>query len=288
MAKDHPTPPASGRNPGQGRISDFSHIARRYDSTRNLPDDRLTACYHRLIQAGLMPNAGRILDAGCGTGQASLPLAALGYQVLGIDISGDMTARAQSKVHPTWRAEYIVGDVRSIQAEDRSFDAAIVSKLFQHVQDWQQVCRELIRVTRAGAHIIQVNERGVFGNEVRRHFSQKADELGFKRRYAGLSPHSDGDGELAAFMLSQGCQPAAIDISDLRWDASVSYGEALSRIREGLFAEFWHLPAGAYQAALAATQAWVDAQPRGADTVQKLRPYLNVQAFRTPVPVELG
>lgn len=287
MSKDHP-PPASGRSPGQGRISDFSHIARRYDSTRNLPDDRLAACYHRLTQAGIIPDSGRILDAGCGTGQASLPLAALGHQVLGIDISGDMTALAQSKVHPTWRAAYIVGDVRRIQAEDRSFDAAVVSKLFQHVQDWQLVCRELIRVTRAGAHIIQVNERGAFGNEVRRYFSQKADELGFKQRYAGLSPHSDGDGALAAFMRSQGCQPAALDMSDLRWDTSISYGEALNRIRERLFAEFWHLPECAYQAALAATQAWVDAQPHGADTVQLLRPYLSVQAFRTPVSAEPG
>jgi len=282
MAKDHPTPPASGRSPGQGRISDFSHIAHRYDSTRNLPRDQLAACYHRLIQAGLIPKSGRILDAGCGTGQASLPLAALGYQVLGIDISGDMTSLAQSKMHPTWRAEYIVGDVRSIQAEDRSFDAAVVSKLFQHVEDWRQVCRELIRVTRPGAHIIQVNERGAFGNEVRCYFSQTADELGFNGRYAGLSPHSDGDGELAAFMRSQGCRPLTIDMPDLRWDISVSYGAALNQIRERLFAEFWHLPKSAYQAALTSTQAWIETQPHGADTVQQLAPYLDVKIFRTP------
>jgi len=288
MGQDHPTPPASGQSPGQGRISDFSHIANRYDSTRNLPDDRLAACYHRLIQAGLIPNSGRILDAGCGTGQASLPLAALGYQVLGIDISADMASLAQSKMHPTWRAEYIVGDVRGIQAADQSFDAAIVSKLFQHVQDWQQVCRELVRVTRSGAHIVQVNERGAFGNDVRRHFAQRADELGFTRRYAGLSPHSEGDGVLAAFMQSQGCLPLAIDMSDLRWDISISYAAALQQIREGLFAEFWHLPQSAYQAALALTQAWVEAQPRGANTVQQLRPYLDVKIFRTPVFVERG
>jgi SAM-dependent methyltransferase len=282
VTKDRSTaPPASGRSPTQGRILDFSSIASRYDATRDLPDDKLTACYRRLIQARIIPDSGRILDAGCGTGQASLPLVALGYQVLGIDISREMASLAQSKVRPEWRADYIVGDVRSIQVQDRSFDAVVVSKLFQHVQDWQKVCCELIRVARSGTYIIQVNERGAFGNAVRRYFSQKADELGFKGRYAGLSPHSDGDGELVAFMRSQGCQPAAIDVSDLRWDTSVSYGQSLNHIRDGLFAEFWHLPKDVYQAALASTQAWVDAHPHGADTVQNLKPYLNVKVFRT-------
>jgi ubiquinone/menaquinone biosynthesis C-methylase UbiE len=207
VTKDSSTaPPASGRSSTQKRISDFSRIASRYDATRDLPDDKLAACYSRLIQASIIPNSGRILDAGCGTGQASLPLVALGYQVLGIDISREMASLAQSKVRPEWRADYIVGDVRSIQAQDRSFDAAVVSKLFQHVQDWQKVCYELIRVARSGTYIIQVNERGAFGNAVRRYFSQKADELGFKGRYAGLSPHSDGDGELVAFMRSPGCR----------------------------------------------------------------------------------
>ena len=282
VTKDSSTArPASGPSPAQGRISDFSRIASRYDATRELPQDKLAVCYSRLIQAGVIPNSGKILDAGCGTGQASLPLAALGYQVLGVDISRDMASLAQSKVRPEWRADYIVGDVRGLQAQDRSFDVVVVSKLFQHVQDWQKVCCELIRVARRAACIIQVNERGAFGNAVRRYFSQKADELGLKGRYAGLSPHSDGEGELMAFMQSQGCQTVAVDMSDLRWDSCVSYGEALSRIQEGLFAEFWHLPKSVYQAVLASTQAWVDAQPQGADTVQHLRPYLDVKIFRT-------
>ena len=158
-------------NPTQGQSSDYSRIAARYDATRDLPDEKLTACYKRLIQAGVLPTIGTFLDAGCGTGQASLPLAALGHQILGIDISREMTLLAQAKVRPDWRANYIVGDVRDIQAEERNFDAAIVSKLFQHVQDWQQACRELIRVVRSGGCIVQVNERGAFGNAVRRYFS---------------------------------------------------------------------------------------------------------------------
>jgi ubiquinone/menaquinone biosynthesis C-methylase UbiE len=274
------TPADSDDRVTRGRISDYSRIAARYDSTRNLPDDVLLTCYKRLIQTKILPAAGKILDAGCGTGQASLPLAALGYEIFGIDVSKEMTSIALSKVHPNWQADYIVGDVRSIQAENNNFDAAVVSKLFQHVQNWPQACRELIRVVRSGGYIIQVNERGTFGNAVRRYFAQRADELGFKGRYFGLNPHSDG--ELLAFMQSQSCQPVTVDMSDLRWDMSISYGEALSRIRERLFAEFWYLPENVYDELLAVTQAWIDAQPEGADTIQHLTPYLAVKIFQTP------
>ena len=270
----------NGNSVPQGRTSDYSRIAARYDATRDLPDDILLACYKRLIQTGVLPATGKILDAGCGTGQVSLPLAALGYEIFGIDVSKDMTSLALSKVHPDWQANYVVGDVRSIQAESKSFDAAVVSKLFQHVQHWPQACGELIRVVRPGGYIIQVNERGAFGNAVRRYFAQRADELGFKGRYVGLNPHSED--ELLAFMQSQNCHPVEVDMSGLRWDMSISYGEALSRIRERLFAEFWYLPENVYEELLAVTQAWIEAHPQGADTIQHLKPYLAVKIFQTP------
>jgi hypothetical protein len=133
---------------------------------------------------------------------------------------------------------------------------------------------------RPGCCIAQINERGAFGNAVRHYFSQKADELGFSGRYAGLNPHS-GE-ELVAFMTTQGCQPVRVDMSDLRWDVAVSYGEALGRIREGLFAEFWRLPREIYDRLTADTLAWIEAQPNGRDTIERLRPYLVVEVFRTP------
>jgi SAM-dependent methyltransferase len=273
---DHMT----GRNPPQGLTSDYSKIASRYDATRDLPEEKLVARYNKLVEQNNFPTHGKILDVGCGTGQVSLCLAARGYEVHGIDISKEMTMLAQSKVHPTWLARYSVGDVRSIPAGDNGFDAVVVSKLFQHVQDWQQACKELIRVVRPGHHIVQINERGAFGNSVRRCFSRKADQLGFGGRYAGLNPHSGG--ELAAFMRSQGCQPMSVDMSDLRWDTFISYGEALNRIKERLFAEFWRLPPEIYQRLVADTLAWIEAQPDGQSTVEHLTPYLVVEVFRTP------
>jgi ubiquinone/menaquinone biosynthesis C-methylase UbiE len=263
-----------------GLTSDFSAIASRYDATRDLPQHQLLACYDRLAERGLFPVQGTILDAGCGTGQISLPLAERGYDVRGIDISETMVDLAHAKVQPGWRARYAVGDVRAIPADDGCFDAAVVSKLFQHVADWQLACRQLVRVVRPGGWVVQINERGAFGNAVRRYFSRCADELGFSGRYAGLDPHSDS--EPTAFMRRLGCVATRLDMSDLRWTTAITYGEAARRIQQRLFAEFWYLPEDVHQRLVAAATAWVDAQPDGRGTVEQLRPFLVVETFRTP------
>ena len=221
-----------------------------------------------------------VLDPGCGTGQLSLPLAERGLKVRGIDISSDMASLANAKVRPEWDALYAVGDVRDIGFEAGTFDAVVVSKLFQHVEDWQQGCRELIRVTKPGACIVQINERGAFGNAVRRVFSAHADALGLTGRYPGLDPHSDL--EPAAFMATQGCVRVVLDMPTLGWSAEINHGEALQRLKDRLFAEFWYLPTDIHDRLVAATSRWVDLQPAGPTTVQVLKPFLVVQAFRTP------
>jgi 2-polyprenyl-3-methyl-5-hydroxy-6-metoxy-1,4-benzoquinol methylase len=68
----------------QSLTSDYSRIASKYDAARDLPEAKLLACYARLAEQNLFPPTGKILDAGCGTGQVSLPLAANGYNVHGI------------------------------------------------------------------------------------------------------------------------------------------------------------------------------------------------------------
>lgn len=263
-----------------GSASDFSGIAARYDSTRDLPREHLLACYARLVERGLLPASGVVLDAGCGTGQLSLPLAAQGYHVRGIDIAVEMIAIAQAKVQSGWHADYTVGDVRDIALDSHSIDAVVVSKLFQHVEDWKGACRELIRVAKPGACIVQINERGAFGNAVRRHFSRRADELGYVGRYLGLNPHERS--ELVTHMEAEGCETIPFDASDLRWTMDVSYGEAIGRLKDRLYAEFWYLPEDVHAQLITETIAWIDTRPEGHDTVDHLTPYLYVEVFRTP------
>ena len=263
--------------------SDFSPIAARYDATRDVPEDRLRICYERLIAHGALPEQGLVLDAGCGTGQISLVLAAMGFAVHGFDISrGDGSARfvhqkiARRKVPPGRRARYDVADIRALPVTDGSIDAVVVSKLFQHVRDWQAGCQELLRVLRPGCCLIQVNDRGAFGNVVRKHFAARADALGFGERFPGVTDKA----ALHAYLTGQGCEAIAIDVSDLTWVKPVVYGEALAQIGERLFAEFWYLPHGIYRQIFDETARWVEQQADGPRTVQRMTPWLTVDVFR--------
>lgn len=262
------------------QTSDFSRIARRYDATRNIPSHVLTACYDRLIGYGFLSVNGPVVDVGCGTGQMSVPLAQRGGIVHGIDVSLEMIEIARSKVRPGWRATFATGDARDLPIADGSFDGAIVSKLFQHIKDWRRACQEIIRVVRPGGYMVHINERGAFGNAVRRHFAARANELGFGRRYLGIDPHTRD--ALTEFLVSQECRPVSFDASDFRWETSISYGKAMSQIEEGLFAEFWYLPDDIHHRIVADIAEWVNDQPDGAATVERLTPYLAVEIFAVP------
>jgi ubiquinone/menaquinone biosynthesis C-methylase UbiE len=256
-----------------GATNDFSPIAARYDATRFIPMAVLGTCYDRLIRAGALPPAGTLLDAGCGTGQISLPLAARGYAICGVDVSADMLAIARSKGP---MACFAVADVRALPARDGAFDAVVASKLFMHVGDWQNACRELLRVLQPGACLVHVADRGAFGNAVRKQFSAHADAIGFGDRYLGVRDLAP----VAEFLVAQGCEMMPVEAADLRWERRIRHGDMLDQLGERLFAEFWHLPTAVYAGILADTARWVDAQPSGRDTVETLAPWLSVEAFR--------
>jgi ubiquinone/menaquinone biosynthesis C-methylase UbiE len=260
--------------------ADFSPVAARYDETRGLPLEILVDCYARLVETGLLPSAGMILDAGCGTGQVSLPLVERRYRIHGIDISAAMLTRARAKLEPGWVVQYAVGNVCNLPFDSSTFDAVVISKLLQHVGDWRGACRELIRVLKPGAPIVQLNERGAFGNAPRRFFAKRADELGFSTRYVGANPHNPD--EVSNYILACGCERVPHGLPEMRWQFSITYGEALDRIQDRLFAEFWSLPDDAYAQLAQDAALWVEAQPHGRDTVNVLTPRLAVEVYQTP------
>ena len=259
-----------------GPTSDFSRIAARYDATRDVPPQRLATCYERMVQLGFLPRRGILLDAGCGTGQMSLPLAGMGYELCGIDISLKMISIARAKFTPDRATRFVVADARAIPFADSSFHAVVLSKLLQHVQGWQTACRELVRAVKPGGCIVHIAERGAFGNAVRQYFAQRADGLGFPDRFLGMRDRS----ELIDFLSSQGCPSIPVDVTDLKWEKQITFGEALGQLRDRLLAEFWYLPSEVYDRLLRETARWIDEQPDGQATIEHMTPYLVADVFR--------
>ena len=105
----------------------------------------------RLADRGLL--SGRLLDAGCGTGEHALLAAASGAQALGVDISSRAIGRARDKAAVRGlQARFEVADVLSLAQLAMTFDTVIDSGVF-HVFDDQDRVRyvtSLASVLRSG------------------------------------------------------------------------------------------------------------------------------------------
>lgn len=262
-----------------GRTSDFSTVAGRYDVTRDVPEQVLTSRYEALMQGGTLPRTGTILDAGCGTGQMSIPLLRSGLRVVGIDISEEMVRIAASKVKPGQSAHFKVGDARAIACDDDVFDGVVFSKLLMHVENWKNCCNEFVRVTKPGSHILHLIDRGTYADSVRREFTRRIDALGFKDRFPGAVSSS---GEISAYMVSMGCEARAFRDDGLSWYRHVTRRESLACFTERLFAEFWYVPLDVYDRVLLETDAWSQAQPGGLDQTERLSGHLIIETYETP------
>ena len=107
----------------------------------------------RLADRGLL--SGRLLDAGCGTGEHTLLAAARGAEAMGVDISPRAIARARGKAAERGLpARFEVTDVLSLGQLGMTFDTVIDSGVF-HVFDDENRARyvtSLSMVLRPGGH----------------------------------------------------------------------------------------------------------------------------------------
>ena len=85
--------------------------------------------------------AGEVLDAGCGTGENALHVAALGLSVLGVDVAETALAIAREKAADRGiAAEFQAADALRLDRLDRVFDTVLDSGLF-HAFDERRAAR---------------------------------------------------------------------------------------------------------------------------------------------------
>jgi len=109
---------------------------------------------------GLAPEA-RIIDVGCGTGEAALRLAEMmpAAAILGVDLieSHLELARARTR-HLGERVRFETGNALALDLPDGAFDLAVCRHVLQAVPGPEQLLRELMRVTRPGGRLHLIAE----------------------------------------------------------------------------------------------------------------------------------
>jgi ubiquinone/menaquinone biosynthesis C-methylase UbiE len=107
---------------------------------------------------------GVALDAACGTGRHAEYLASLGHEVVGVDISPDMLARARAKI-PS--GEFHEADLHHLPLPDDHVDTVVCALALTCVPELAPVFAEFVRVLRPGGHLVISDFRGLFPEGIR-------------------------------------------------------------------------------------------------------------------------
>lgn len=97
------------------------------------------------------PVGGRILEVGCGTGQAAHMLAEAGLQVMASDLSPLFLAAAPASGN---FIPFVAADVACLPFADETFDAVVSNEMVEHLPDVEVALDEMARVTRVGGVVI--------------------------------------------------------------------------------------------------------------------------------------
>jgi SAM-dependent methyltransferase len=106
-----------------GQVYADSYDALYQDKDYQAECDLIQQVFHKYGKGPIR----QILDLGSGTGSHAIPLAQQGYDVVGVERSEGMLARARSKTAsvPDHRVLFHQGDIRSVEL-GRQFDAALI------------------------------------------------------------------------------------------------------------------------------------------------------------------
>jgi len=138
-------------------MSFFDSAAKNYDSwyqtkMGSFVDRVETQCVMRLCG---LPKGSRILDMGCGSGNFSVKLARLGYEVVGIDLSKEMLSLAKEKARKEGLSiEFHEMNVYDLKFDDESFDGVFSVAAIEFIPKLQKAMDELMRVVKSGHPIM--------------------------------------------------------------------------------------------------------------------------------------
>jgi ubiquinone/menaquinone biosynthesis C-methylase UbiE len=236
----------------------FDRAANYYDETRGYTPEVSAAIGEAIASRVGATEGTRFLEVGVGTGRIALPLALLGYEVTGVDISQSMMARLRDKLREYAQAgrslqvQLVEADMQSLPFGNAEFDAVIAAHVFHLVSDPRRAAQEALRVLRPHGSLLVCGDM-VAGHE-ELSVSEKWREIVQRRRQV-LSSAEAADRVLRDLVASE--PGLAIEESSVAsWRFSTSVADELDSIRRRLWSNTWVLPDHIYEECFRELEAW--------------------------------
>jgi demethylmenaquinone methyltransferase / 2-methoxy-6-polyprenyl-1,4-benzoquinol methylase len=140
----------TGRLPAEGVRCMFDRIAPVYDVMNRAMTAGLDRRWRRQTIEAVVRPGDRVLDACCGTGDLAVAALPLAREVVGVDFSEAMLARARRKAP---RVEWMRADVLALPFDDETFDAVTVGFGVRNLEDLERGLAELRRILRVGGRL---------------------------------------------------------------------------------------------------------------------------------------
>jgi len=136
-------------NPDRERLrATFDTAAERYERARPGYPPALFADLAEL--ADLAPGA-RVLEIGCGTGQATIPMAERGYTVVAVELGPGLAAVAQRKLRDFTNVTVVVAKFEDWPLPDQPFDAVVAATAFHWLDPATRVSKSADALRASGA-----------------------------------------------------------------------------------------------------------------------------------------
>jgi SAM-dependent methyltransferase len=165
----------------RGRLREtFDDVALLYDEVRpGYPQ----ALFDDLVSLSGVPPGGRILEIGCGTGQATLPLARRGYRMLCVELGEHLAAVARRNLAPYPQVAVLTRAFEDWSVEEGAFDLAISATAFHWIDETLRYERTARALKPGGAVApfwnlhVHTDRGGGFFEEVQEVYERVAPEI---------------------------------------------------------------------------------------------------------------
>lgn len=231
-----------------------------------------------------IPQEGRCLEIGVGTGRIALPLARAGVSMVGVDISREMLRRLIENAGQSVPS-VLIADATRLPLADKTFSAAIAAHVLHLIPGWTDAIREVTRVLKPGGVLIvsrgsrtRLRQEGASAADswerrvVHRFFSEVGNPP--------WPPGADRIEEVDEHMREQGADVR--ELPEVLSQDSSSIQACLASLEAGHWAACWSLDEPTRQRAAAAARAWAEVELGDLD---ELRPVVESSVWHV---YELG